>query len=179
MQYRLLKIFSSLLVSSVLLFSSCGSTEDALFDIELQADFVVPAGLNNIETHFFILRDVPTQIQSYLNINNAMPEDIGRILANRARITGQFSNIDFRIIERVSVWAISSSDSGLRREAFFLDFVPSNQEGDLQLLSSISNVREIVLEDTFDLEIQITFRNISAAILESRIFMTFSAFAPE
>jgi hypothetical protein len=173
------KYFFMLAIVFSLFLTSCGSDNESLFTIEMETDLNIGAGLNNVETHFFILRAVPTQINSYLASRNVSKEAIGRVLASRASLRGRFSDIDFRIIEKISIWVISRDDETLKREAFFLDFVPNNQSGDLKLFSSISEVKEILLDDLIDIEIRVKLRAITPTNIETRLSLSFEAFAVE
>jgi len=163
----------ALVVFCVLLFG-CSKSSEAIFDINIETFFTIPAGLNSIDTHFFIIRDVPTRISS---INpNATPDNISSVKANRGRLAGRFSNIDFRFVDRVAITAISQSDPDFRREIFWMDFVPLEQTGDLELFSSLPEVKDILLEELIDLEIKLTFRTFTPTSIDSRVFLNFKGF---
>ena len=150
---------------------SCSNGAEPLFDIELEADFTIGAGLNTFDTHFFIIRNVPTRIQSFLG---TVDEDlIGQILPTRAQITAPFTSIDFSIVREVSVWAVSSADPNIKKEIFYQDRIEFNEQEDLKLFSSLSEVKDILTEDDFDLEIRFNFRTFTPTNIDSRLTMNF------
>lgn len=164
----------------LLLFSfgiSCTDNTPALFNMQMEVDFTIPAGLNTLDTHVFILRNVPTRVQSY--IGNANRDNITRVLANRARLTGLFTAIDYAIIDQITIDVINQEDPEDLREVFWMSPVPLNQEGDLNLFSSLSEVKEMMLQETADFEVAIRFRTFTSRPLESRLFMDFSVFDNE
>lgn len=158
-------------------FSGCSDNADAAFDIDLETLLVIPAGLNNIDTHVFEIYNVPTFIGSIRP--DATPETISSVKANRATLTGRFTNLDFRIIDRISIRAISPVNPELEREVFWMDFIPLDQEGDLDLFSSLPEVKEILLLDNIHLQIRVNFKSFVPSDIESRILLNFKAFIDE
>ena len=153
---------------------SCSKSSEAVFDIDIETFFSIPAGLNSIDTHYFIVRDVPTRINA---INpNATSDNISSVKANRGRLSGRFQNIDYRFVDRIAITAISQSDPDFRREIFWMDFIPLDQSGDLELFSSLPEVKDILLEELIDLEIRLTFRTFTPTTIDSRIFLNFKGF---
>ena len=151
----------------------CGSDEQRLFDIELEADFTIGAGLNTFDTHYFIVRRVPTRIQNYLL--NLDPSLVDQILPTRAEITAPFNTIDFSIVREVSIWAISTRDPSVKKEIFYQDRIDFGEQKELRLFSSLSEVKEIFLEDKFDLEIRLNFRTFTPTEIDTRVSMNFIA----
>ena len=47
----------------------CSNSVEPLFVMDMEADFVIPPGLNSFDTHYFIIRNVPTRIKNYLGSN--------------------------------------------------------------------------------------------------------------
>lgn len=158
-------------------FNSCTKNAEPAFDIDLETFFVIPAGLNNIDTHVFELYNIPTFIQNVRP--GATPETISSVKANRATLTGRFTNLDFRIIDRISIRAISPVDPELEREVFWMDFIPLDQEGDLDLFSSLPEVKEILLLENIHLQIRLNFKSFVPSDIESRILLNFKAFIDE
>lgn len=169
----------SLFAVITLVLSGCSGSGESLFTIEMESNLNIPAGLNNVETHFFILQKVPTQINSYLASRGATAESIDRILASRASLNGRFGEIDFRIIQRIEIWVHSRNDESLKFEAFYLDPVLPNQSGELKLFSSISEVKDILLDEFIDIEVRVKLRAITPANLETRLNLSFEAFPIE
>jgi hypothetical protein len=150
------RLLFGILISVV--FLSCGDKTVPLFTIDFQEQFSIPAGLNTIETHTFVIQDIPSLLESYKANFNVLDEDIASILPSRGRINQIFSNIDFDFIQSVSIWMVSNVDPQYRYELYYLDFVPVNTGDEIRLLSGISNLKDLMNEGSFDLEIKLKFR---------------------
>ena len=98
---------------------------------------------------------------------------IGEILPRRAEITAPFDNIDFGIVQEVSIWAVSTTDSELRKEIFYQDRINLNDQKELRLFSSLSEVKDILLNDHVDLEVRFKFRAFTPTQIETRLIMNF------
>lgn len=142
----------------ICIFLSCGDKNVPLFTIDFQEQFTIPAGLNTIETYTFLIQDVPTLLESYKTTYNVSDEEIVSILPSRGRINQIFSNINYDFIQTVSIWMVSNLDPDVRYELYYLDFVPLNTGDELKLLSGISNLKELMNEASYNLEIKLRFR---------------------
>ena len=159
----------------LMLFSACGDKETPLFKMNFETEFTIQAGLNTIETHYIIIQDVPSLIESYKSTFNVSDDEISSILPSRADMTQIFSNHPYDYIDKISFWAVSNVDPTLRKEMFYMDFVPLNQGDELQMISSISNLKEIMFEGSFDLEVKLNFR--SFPVNQTDNMITFSLVA--
>ena len=142
--------------------------------MDLEADFSMRAGLNNLDTHYFIIRGVPTFSANYANSAEAR-DAIGEILPNRAEINARFSQIDWSIVQEVSIWAQSVSDSSIKKEIFYQDRINFGNVEELQLFSSLSEVKDILLQDNVTLEVRVRLRRITPQEIDTRLTMNFVA----
>ena len=165
--------FRWIILLFVLSLLGCTSGGERLFDIELEADFTIGAGLNTFDTHYFIVRRVPTRIQNFLG--NTDPSLVGQILPTRAELTAPFTTIDFSIVREVSIWAVSIEDPNKRKEIFYQDRIDFDEQRELRLFSSLSEVKDIFFEERFDLEIRLNFRTFTPTEIETRLHMDFIA----
>ena len=152
---NVLKSFSFL---AILLFClcSCRDDEPVLFPLSFEENFTVPAGLNTFTIHVFSLRDIPTFYSQQIQ-NLASDEEVSSILPGRASLNALFSNIDFSVIEEVIVYVTDSNDSDDRREVFFRQDIPFNTDDQLLLFASLSEVIDILENDTIDIELEFDF----------------------
>jgi len=155
---------------------SCGGSETPLFVMELEAELIFPAGLNNLDSYYFKIEDVPTRITSYATSTLG---GIDRIQSSNARIEGRVFDIDYSIIDQITIDAISNSDPSNQKEIFYNNLISFNDQSELQLLSSLSDVGDILTEDTVDLGIRIIFKTFTRTELDTRFYMTFNAYAAE
>lgn len=162
------------IIMTSLCISSCTDDRRAAFDIDIDTFFVVPAGLNSLESWVFEINNIPTFIDAISP--GATPENISSVRANRGYLTGRFSNIDYRIVERVSIVAESTLNPELEAEVFYMDFVPLDHDGDLQMFSSLPEVKEILLQDEINLKVKLNFKSFVPSDIESRVILNFKAF---
>ncbi len=158
---------------------SCGDDQVALFDMELEARFTLPAGLNTVETHYFKIDEVPTFVNQYLANNGISQNEVGSIVANRAVMYAEFINLDLNFIQDISIRGSKVDDPDSQREFFYMDFVDINEDQEMQLFSSISELKDVVLDSIIDMEVRINLRGFSPTSLDSRIDFTLSVFEEE
>jgi len=151
---------------------SCGADVEPLFTIEVESEFVLPPGLNTFDTHYFRIDNVPTRAKNFLGADFDKAS-VGRVLANRAELNARFSNIDWSIIREISIHAISPRNPEVSKEIFYHDRVELQGVKELQLLSSLSEVKDILLEDIMTLEVRINFRRTTREEIESLLTMNF------
>lgn len=153
-------------------FMGCGNNDPVLFEMEMEVDFEIPAGLNTIQKHIFEVKNVPTRISLY----GTNLQSVSRIHAHDATLGGRIGVANFGIVDDISVWMISRTDPTLRREIFYQNFIDFDHNGPLNLFSSISEVQDIIIDDFVDLEIQLFFRTFTPQNLDSRLSMNFKAY---
>jgi hypothetical protein len=158
------------------IFTSCGSDRTQLFEINNEIEFFIPGGLNTIETHVFVIRNVPSFFKSSLANHGATEEQIVSISAARAKLIGSFGQIDYDFIEEISVRAISKTDPTLNKEMYYQDRIQFNHSGDLELFASISELIEILTDEIFDMEIRIRMRQSSPVQLQNKLIFSYVVF---
>ena len=166
----------SLLVLTLFSFLSCGSDRSLLFEVNNEIEFLLPGGLNTIETHVFVIRGVPTFYRSSLNSNGVAEGDVISISAAKARLIGSFGQIDYNFIDEISVRALSKSGQGINKEMYYQDRIPFNQQGDLELFSSISELKDILSEEIIDMEVRIRLRQSTAVQLQNKLIFSYAVF---
>jgi hypothetical protein len=168
-----------LLFLTGLLFSACGKGQKELFIIDNEIEFILPRGLNTIETHVFVIRDVPTFYDESLQAYGYKKEDISQIGSGRGLLTGSVINIDYDFVGEISVRALSQKEQGLSREMFYRENIPFSHDGELQLLSSISNLTDILSDPFVDIEIRIRLRNIVPTDIRNKLIFSYAVFDSE
>jgi hypothetical protein len=154
------------------LVTSCTDTQNKLFDMTIEADFVIPPGLNTLDTHYFIIERVPTRFRNFLL---GSPDEIDQILSENAVLSARFTSVDWSIIREISVMAVSINDPNDKREIFYYNLLDFNQRNELRLIRSLPDVRDILNQDFFNLEVRLNFRTITPVEIESRLTMNFIA----
>lgn len=147
------------------------------FEGRMEANFTIPTGLNTVETHYFLIRNVPTNFRNLASVNNMETEDINCIVASRGLIRAAFNDFSYDFIERIQVYAITKTEPIKKREMYFLDFVPLNTGPILRMSSSTTELKEILLEnDVIDLEVRLVLRSFSPGNIVTRIDCGFAVF---
>ncbi len=166
-----------LVILSSIAFSSCENTPEPLFTMRMEADLVIPAGLNSFDTHYLYIRDVPTRIENYIN-GSFDDAGIEQVYPDQAVLSSLFVAIDWAIIREISIRAISSADPTINQEIFYHNRINSNVK-ELPLLSSLPDVKDILLQDRVTLEVRLNFRSSTPAEIDSRLTMNFAVNGPE
>ncbi len=153
----------------------CGTFQK--FESRLEGTFTIPSGLNTLETHYFLIRDVPTNFRNLALSNNQSIDDIECIVASRGLMRAVFNDFNYDFIERIQVYAVTKTEPIRKREMYFLDFVPFNTDNVLRMSSSTTELKDILLEnETIDLEIRLVLRNFSPGTIVTRIECGFAVF---
>ena len=135
----------------------------------MEAEFDIINGLNTIETHYFIIRNVPTFYSQSAQLKGVDTSLIKNVVASRGLMRGKFQDIDFDFISRVSIYAVSRKNPSNKREMYYLDFVPIGTNTELRMLSSSTDLKEIMKEEWIDLEVRLNFRTFTGSNLRSKI----------
>ncbi|HMS98309.1 MAG TPA: hypothetical protein PLV12_05275 [Saprospiraceae bacterium] len=150
------------------LFALTGCTGDDREYIErkLNLSFNVPAGLNNIESHYFRIDDVYLFLDETLEINKLDTSSIDEISGGSARLFSRLGGVDFSDIERISIFAVSQTDKNNRKEMFYLEEIPLRNLDELKLLNGLADFSEFIEDNRLDIEVRIQFRRFSTLSMQ-------------
>ncbi|MEL6718832.1 MAG: hypothetical protein AAFO82_07320 [Bacteroidota bacterium] len=119
-----------------------------------QNRFTVPAGLNNLESHYTFFYDVPTNKNFFFG--DVADEDILEITPAAARIRADQSLGDFSFAEEVVVRICEDNQVNIsnvlekcRREIFYRDNIPLNTGRQIELIPNGNNLKEALTQDEF------------------------------
>ena len=157
--------------------SSCDKNDPPIFEMDIFFDINIPAGLNTIESHYFIIEDVQTLSSTI----STAPENIGRILGATGQLQTRFSGLDLDLIEDIGIHILDKEDPTIRNEAFYIfnDFIPFGSKTEVDMLPSILDLKEYLLDETVDIEFKINLRGFLPQELDGRVEMKFFAYEPE
>ncbi len=176
MKFRSLAI----LLVIILCCSSCDKNSTPLFEMEMFFELDIPAGLNTLESHFFIVRDVPTFASSLLTGNGVDPEDIGFINGLTATMETRFSGLDLDFVEDIGVHFFED-DISTRQESFYVfnDFIEFGNKTEIPMIPTLVDFKDVLLQETVDIEFKINLRAFIPSELDTRVTMRFNVFPPE
>ncbi len=139
--------------------------------------FTVPAGLfNGPVPRVFSEPVVATNINFYLEENNLEAEQIGNINALAADIRSLEPGLNYNFLNEVSVriCPVGSNQCTPADEVFYIDRLQLDRPGgQIRLLPTLANKRDLLLEPAFRLEIWFFLADISPYSINSQLEMSF------
>lgn len=158
MKNRILPISLLFAFACILLCAGCSKDEDPRFTFPVEVTLFFPPEFNTIETHTVELFGVPNQIQLALSQNGMTVDEITSILAGRGEIVPVTPDVQYRLINNISVNVSPVGDVSDLNEMYYNDFVELDHSGNLELLSSISELKNTMIDGVFNLQIKYTLR---------------------
>lgn len=158
-----------------LLAMSCNNREKELFTVEMETRLNIPGGLDNILTHVFVIQDVPSTLEAFAEQKGFSLDNIDRVNSSIARLEGVFEAVDYSNVDRIAINIRKDDDISSAREIFFQETIPLNHSGPLQLFGSLSDIKPYLVDEIFDLEIEIRFKAPTTQLLENRLIFSFVA----
>ncbi|MEL7020476.1 MAG: hypothetical protein AAGK47_02595 [Bacteroidota bacterium] len=149
---RILSYFTLLLA---LLCNSCSTGDELEFAFEMVYPnnvFEIEAGLNTIESHFFRLDDISSNLGLYFD--GIDTSEIKSIVPREARLVVlDGSNIDFDFIFEISVRICRIDGTSCNREIFYRDEIQENVGRILPLIPNANSVKDELLQGEYGIEV--------------------------
>jgi len=166
-----------MLLPLLLLSASCKKKEDTRpgFDLQYQTQFDIPAGLGPFVVHHFYLKNIPTRFEQTLLQNGKLKEDIAAILTTQANLSGIFGDADFAFIEQISVKVYNETDPIGAIEAAYRFPVPLDPGNNLPLIPSLADLKDILEEPRFSLDVALWLRKTTQIETSVRLDLQFKA----
>lgn len=158
---------------SLIGFYSCSNTVEELYLLQIEARFDIPAAANTFDTHYFIIDRVPTFHSTFQG--NVDPNSVTGILPQRALIDATVFDFDWSNVSRAAVYLSPIGNIDDRHEVFYLERIGFNEMKDLKLLSSITNVQDLLQQEFVTVQVALQFRSITPTEISSQIQMNFIA----
>ncbi len=173
-----MKCLSYLLLAALFL-TSCGNDENEIFELNYEVDVVYEAGINQFQVHHIDTWDIPTLIEARLAASGRTIEDIEKILPKSAEIINTRNNIGLDFIRNLTLRVFEGSlfDPDVKEnitEIFFRDNVPQDRSSSINLIPSLPDVKEHLLEDSFNFTISSELYAPPPNTIEARLRLRFS-----
>ncbi len=139
--------------------------------------FDLPAGLSNAVPWALEQQSLATNIDFFLNNNNADTAQFEGILPVSARITSLDSGFGYQFIEEVSI-RICKEGRALctpADEVFYIDELRGRAGQSIDMLPSLRNAKRDLTRDRYRLEVVFFLRLSSPYSVSSRLDMSFEA----
>lgn len=156
--------------------NSC-NTEVPDFYVHRENDFIMEAGSGTLETYFYVIHNIENNFLEEIESYGLNADQIESVFAGKGLYTSIFQEFDFDILWKTSVWLVSAEDPSFRKEIYYREQVPFNQNNELKLLSGLADLKEFLTTvEKYHLEIQLNFRNLVPANLEGRFTYSFAIY---
>ena len=96
--------------------------------------------------------------------------------AGRGKIISIYPNANFGIIRKISISIYKKDDYDNRIEIYYRDEVPLNLNGEIKLLSTGEDVRDVIKESSYEMVVEVQFKNFVSQPLDCRLTYSFGAY---
>lgn len=148
----------------------------AAFEMRYLMEIEIPAGLNVFTFHQFPVQKEPSGINFFLEQAKLEAEDIVAINTSFGRLTTLLGDEDLSMIDEIVIDLFRSDDNRLNYEAAYTFQIPIRRLSRIDLVPSITNLKEVLMEDQFDLVMHVRFRGIPPRSFTVVLEMGFEAF---
>jgi hypothetical protein len=164
------------IISLIVLFTGCRKDKRIeLFEMNYFQDFTIQSGLNTIETHIYEFPFLTSQFKERLLAGGILENEVGSVEAKFATLSTVFNDVDLELIRDISVLVFDPANRSLKLEIFYLDPVPYNTGTRIRPFPALPNVKDIMKNNTFNLEIRLRFRVITPESMDMRFQYDLSA----
>ncbi len=156
-------------------FFSC-KTKVPAFEIYQEVNFTIPSGKDPFGTHFIKIRDIPSFLNQNLTERQISLSDINQLYAGRGKIISIYPNTNFGIIRKISISIYKKDDYNNRIEIYYRDEVPLNLKGEIKLLSTGEDIRDVIKESSYEMVVELQFKDFVSQPLDCRLTYSFAAY---
>lgn len=158
--------------------SSCNKDKrNELFVMTQEMEFEIRAGLNVVETHFFVQPATASTYKAFLELSGFDESVVATIEPKFADLTTAFGDVDLDFVRYIEIRVFDSFDVDYQREVFYLDPVLPNTRGTIYPFPGLSDVKGIVTEPAFGIEVRLIFRYPPPSTFNMRLSLDFAVFA--
>jgi len=164
----------ALIVALGIIFSSCAKDRNILFDLPFELRLEIPAGLNPLDRHFFLIRDVPTNLQAFKDQFQVGDQMISMRPSN-AVLSSVGGNQNWAFLREVEISIFEDNDPDKDTEVFLTNNVPVNAGQSVVVLPFEDDVHNLLDTERVDFKISIRLRGTSPSFIESVVNLSFTA----
>jgi len=171
--------YLSYLFLAALSLISCADNEDELFELVYEVDIIYEAGLSQFEAHFIDTYDIQTRISGLLAASGMTRDEVTRVLPKSAELINTRSDVSLDFIQNITLRVFEGAlfipdEKQNELEIFFRDPVPQDRATLINLIPSLPDVKEHLLEDTFNFTTRSELRAPPPNTIEARLRLRFS-----
>ena len=166
------KIFFLLFIITLL---SCKS-KVPVFEIDQEVNFVFLSGENPITKHGIIIHDIPSFLNKNLERKGLKLSDMKEFYAGRGKLESVGDIYDFGIFSKISISVFKKGDRKNKVEIYYHDQIPLISKGELKLLSTGEDVRDILSLDKYEMEVEYYLKGFSKDDIHCRLTFEYAAY---
>ncbi|MDH3650518.1 MAG: hypothetical protein OEQ53_12610 [Saprospiraceae bacterium] len=154
--------------------TGCGKEENILFEIPFELRFDIPAGLNPFDKHFFLVRNVQTNIKE---LRNQFQIDENQPLIIRpasAVLSSTFQDNTYEFLAEIEI-SLFEDDPDQDIEAFLTENVPVNAGRNVVVVPFETDLSKYIDDQAVNFKISLRLRSTTPSFIESIIEMNFTA----
>lgn len=170
------KIFSFFLIISFSAITACEPSSNESARLNLVVPIDISAGLGTIETHVYQVYNVPTFFEQVINSSNISEASIVGIESSFGLFRSKFGGIDLDFVQGITVHVLVDTQTGERKELFYLDTVPFGSKDEIKMLASVTELKELLNKEVVDLELSLRFRQIPSNTFTGEFDLSFGIF---
>jgi len=159
-----------ILASFGVLLNGCGKDTNKKFTLRLDTNFDVPAGLNVLDAHYFIIRGLLTNYSSIINKNTIPAGAQIRLEPERASLEDLFNQTDLDFIDKISVRIFTNDNPTDKPECFYLENIPLNVDNYMDLFPTSFDANPFLESPEINVEVKITLKRNSGS--QSNLHLT-------
>ncbi len=166
------------IVGIVLLMSNLSCQKDDLgpgFDLLFRRDFEIQAGLGVFVVHHFYLNNISSTYQATLQAQGLTDADVKNISNSSGELIATFGDGRLDFISRISVRVFPEGEPDKYVEVAYRDPAPLNNGTLIGLVPSLANVKHIIRENRFGIDVAIETRNITTESIPVTLNLKFRA----
>ncbi len=137
-------------------------------------NFDIGPGLNPFERHFFLVRNVPTNIKPLKQQFNIDESQTLILRPASAILSSLLNDIDFNFVQEVVI-SVYDDDPDDATDLFFTNQVPVNAGTHVLVVPIDSDVYDLLNKDRVNYRISMLFRSITPTSIEANLDLNFTA----
>jgi len=172
------RILLALLLLPILLASSgCGNNdENYLFEVEYAFDIQIPDGQNAFQSLVIPFENLQSKVKTEMSNRGLSEDDIRIVQTSRARIDLVDFDGTLGVLSEVEVNLYQGLNPSVNPyEACYTIQIPDRNLEQLDLVPSLTNLKEILVDDAFNMEMVMSWKRINLIPMNARFSITFGA----
>ena len=145
------------------------------FDMVLQRDFSIPAGIGVFDVHHFQLKNIPSNWQQYLDKHGKKDADITGVITSQATVGGVFGDADLSVVDKIAFRIYDESNPNDYVEIAYRDPAPLDSGNILPLIPSLANSKRFFSNPRFSIDVVIYLRRTTQDQSDVRLNLTMRA----